>query len=56
MPAEGSVVTALDGVDYVVDGQIAAFEALPVYPRASSTPGDDVHNVTAEPRGQAFSV
>lgn len=52
----GSVVVKLEGIDYLVDPQMASFRALPLVPGESASTGDGLHDIRAEPVGDAFEI
>ena len=53
----GSVIVTLDGVDYLVDAQIAAFKVLPLIPGTPATTGEGLHDISAVPiDGGGFDV
>ena len=47
----GSVLITLDGVDYLVDAQIAAFKVLPLVAGTPTSTGEDLHDISAVPIG-----
>ena len=55
-PNHGSVLVALDGVDYLVDAQIAAFKALPLVPAKPASTGEGIHDISAAPIEGGFEV
>lgn len=52
----GSVLATHEGIDYLVDAQIAAFQALPLVPSKSSSTGEGIHDISAVPIGDRFEV
>lgn len=52
----GSVMATVDGVDYLVDGNLGAFEVLPLLPGATTAAGSGIHRVTAKPFEAGFDV
>lgn len=53
----GSVLVTLEGVDYLVDGWITAFKALPLIPGKSTSAVMGIHDVRAVPiEGGGFEV
>lgn len=52
----GSVLVRLDGIDYLVDAQLAAFEALPLVPGQPASTGDGIHDIEAVPAAHGFDV
>ncbi len=53
----GSVLVTLDGVDYLVDAQIAAFKVLPLVPGTPASTGEGIHDISAVPsEGGGFDV
>ena len=52
----GSVVANLGGVDYLVDGNLGAFEVLPLQPASATAAGPGIHRVTATPSETGFDV
>jgi arylamine N-acetyltransferase len=52
----GSVVVTLDGVDYVVDGNLGAFEVLPLMPGRTTSTGQGLNQIKAVPVENGFEV
>jgi arylamine N-acetyltransferase len=52
----GSVVVTLDGVDYVVDGNLGAFEVLPLMPSRTTSTGQGLNQIKAVPVENGFEV
>lgn len=52
----GSVLATVDGVDYLVDASILAFEALPLVPGVRSSAGQGIHQIQAVPIADRFDV
>jgi len=52
----GSVLVTLDGVDYLVDAQIAAFKVLPLVPGTPASTGEGIHDINAMPSEDGFDV
>jgi N-hydroxyarylamine O-acetyltransferase len=52
----GSVLVALDGVDYLVDASILAFEPLPLIPGQRTRSGPGIHAIEAVPVDPGFDV
>ena len=52
----GSVIVTVDGIDYLIDAQIAAFEALPLIVGTQSEVGMPFHTISATPRGNEFDI
>ncbi|MHC4302981.1 MAG: arylamine N-acetyltransferase [Planctomycetota bacterium] len=52
----GSVLVALDGVDYLVDASILAFEVLPVVAAQRARSGRGIHAIEAVPTETGFDV
>ncbi len=52
----GSVVVTLDGVDYLVDGNLAAFKVLPLVPGGTTSTGEGLHDIRAVPIERGFDV
>jgi arylamine N-acetyltransferase len=52
----GSVVATLDGVNYLVDAQLASFAALPLRPGQAATTGDGIHDIRALPTPHGFDI
>jgi arylamine N-acetyltransferase len=52
----GSVLVRLEGIDYLVDAQLAAFTALPLVPGQSASTGDGIHDIRAVPEAGGFDV
>jgi N-hydroxyarylamine O-acetyltransferase len=52
----GSVLVRLDGKDYLVDAQLAAFTALPLVPGQSTSTGNGIHDISAVPTAEGFDV
>jgi arylamine N-acetyltransferase len=52
----GSVLVTLEGVDYLVDGNLGAFKVLPLVPRRTTSSGDGLHAISAVPLEVGFDV
>ena len=52
----GSVVVTLDDIDYLVDGNFGAFEALPLIPGRPASTSQDLHKIKAVPVEHGFEV
>jgi arylamine N-acetyltransferase len=52
----GSVLVRLDGIDYLVDAQLAAFTALPLVQGQSTSTGNGIHDISAVPVAEGFDV
>ncbi len=52
----GSVVVSLDAVDYLVDGNFGAFEALPLVPGRGTSTRQGLHQIKAVPVEDGFEV
>jgi arylamine N-acetyltransferase len=52
----GSVLVTLEGVDYLVDASILAFEVVPLVPGEPATAGVGIHAVNAQPIQNGFDV
>lgn len=52
----GSVLVRLDGIDYLVDAQLAAFTALPLIPGQFASTGSGIHDISAVPILNGFDV
>jgi N-hydroxyarylamine O-acetyltransferase len=52
----GSVLVRLDGVDHLVDAQIASFKSLPLRSGEPASTGDGIHDISAAPMGDAFVI
>jgi arylamine N-acetyltransferase len=52
----GSVLVTLEGVDYLVDAQLAAFKALPLVPDQAASTGEGIHDIKAVPVEDTFHV
>jgi arylamine N-acetyltransferase len=52
----GSVLINLEGVDYLVDAQIAAFKALPLVLGQAASTGKGIHDIKAVPVEDGFHV
>ncbi len=52
----GSVIVALEGIDYLVDANIGSFAVLPLVAGAAASTGDGIHDIEAVPRGDSFDV
>lgn len=52
----GSVLVRLDGVDYLVDAQLASFKALPLVPGRPASTGGGIHDISAVPIPGGFDV
>ncbi len=45
----GSVLVTLEGVDYLIDGNLGAFKVLPLVPGRTTSTGDGFHAISAVP-------
>lgn len=52
----GTVLVTLDGVDYLIDGNLGAFKALPLLPDTPTSTGDGLHDIRAVPLEGRFDV
>lgn len=52
----GSVLVKLEGIDYLVDGQLGALAALPLMPGEHSSTGNRIHDIQAIPIDGGFAV
>jgi arylamine N-acetyltransferase len=52
----GSVLVTLDETDYLVDGNIGAFKALPLVPNTPASTGQGIHDIRAAPIEGGFEV
>jgi len=52
----GSVVVRVDDADFLVDGSIGSFKALPLTRGRFSSTGDGIHDIRAEPDGERFRI
>ncbi|MDF2115296.1 arylamine N-acetyltransferase [Roseiarcaceae bacterium H3SJ34-1] len=52
----GTVLVNLDGVDFLVDAQLAAFSALPLVPGQFASTGTGIHDICALPVADGFDV
>ena len=52
----GTVMVAVDGVDYLVDACMLAFEALPLIPGKTAAAGPGIHAIRARSGGNGFYV
>ena len=52
----GSCIVTLNGVDYLVDGQLAAFRALPLVQGQPAATGHGMHDIWARPSGETFEI
>lgn len=52
----GSVVVTLDGVDYLLDANLAAFKVLPLVPDRATSTGTGLHDTSGVPIEGAFDV
>ena len=52
----GSVLVTLEGVDYLVDAQLAAFKALPLVPGQAASTGEGIHDIRVVPVEDGFHV
>ena len=52
----GSIVVALDGVDYFVDANFGAFEVLPLLPDRRTSTSQGLHQIEAVPIENGFDV
>ena len=49
-------MVTLDGSDYLIDGCLGTFVALPLDPDAPTSTGDGIHEVKAVPTGDGFDI
>lgn len=52
----GTVVVTLDGVDYLIDAQMASFEVLPLVPDTPARVGPGIHAISVAPIENGFEV
>ncbi len=52
----GTVLVTLDGVDYLVDGNLGAFKALPLVPDTAASTGEGLHDISTVPIEGGFDV
>jgi arylamine N-acetyltransferase len=52
----GTVLVRIDGANYLVDAQLAAFAALPLIAGVSASTGRGIHDISAVPRGDEFEI
>lgn len=52
----GSMIINLEGIDYLVDAQFAAFKALPLIPGQAASTGNSIHDIEAVPDENGFHV
>ncbi len=52
----GSVLVTLEGVDYLIDGNLGAFKVLPLVPGRTTSTGDGLHAISAVPIEAGFDV
>jgi len=52
----GSTMVTLDGVDFLIDPSILAFEAIPLVPGVPATAGKGIHAIQAVPIERGFDV
>jgi arylamine N-acetyltransferase len=52
----GTVLVRLDGTDYLVDAQLAAFSALPLVEGQPASTGRGIHDIRAVPVADGFDV
>jgi N-hydroxyarylamine O-acetyltransferase len=52
----GSVLINLEGIDYLVDAQFAAFKALRLMPGQAASTGEGIHDIKAVPVEDGFHV
>ena len=52
----GTVLVALDGVDYLADLNIGSFKALPLVPGKADSTGEGIHDIRAVPFEDRFEV
>ncbi|SRR6266478_1661795 len=52
----GSVLVALDGISYLVDGWMASFKGLPLISGRPSSTGHGIHDIRAVPTESGFEI
>jgi len=52
----GTVVVRVDGADYLVDAQLAAYAALPLVIGRETSTGSGIHDIRAVPVGEEFDI
>jgi len=52
----GSVLVTVEGIDYLVDAQFAAFKALPIVPGQAASTGKGIHDIEVVPVEDGFHV
>ncbi len=52
----GTVLVALDGVDYIADLNLGSFKALPLVPGKPDSTGEGIHDIRAVPFEDRFEV
>jgi arylamine N-acetyltransferase len=52
----GTVIVRIDGIDYLVDAQLASFDPLPLIAGKSTSTGNGIHDISALPNAEGFDV
>lgn len=52
----GTVLVTLEGVDYLIDGNLGAFKVLPLVPGRTTSTGDGFHAISAVPIEAGYDV
>lgn len=52
----GTVIVKIEGIDYLVDAQLASFAPLPLIAGQFASTGQGIHDIDAVPNGEGFDV
>ena len=52
----GAVIASVDGVNYLVDAQLASFAPLPLVAGHFASTGDGIHDISATPHAAGFDI
>jgi arylamine N-acetyltransferase len=52
----GTVIATIDGIDYLVDAQLASFVPLPLITGQFASTGNGIHDINAVPNAEGFDV
>lgn len=52
----GTVIVRIDGLDYLVDAQLASFVPLPLVSGEFASTGDGIHDIRAVPNAEGFDI
>jgi N-acetyltransferase len=52
----GTVIVRIDGIDYLVDAQLASFDPLPLIAGKFTSTGNGIHDISTRPNAEGFDV